>query len=203
MIDEVIGLEEDLDERVAAFEREWHAVGSAKPEDYLPEPDAPHYQRVLCELLRCDLELHWSHGQPGSIDSYRGVFPVVFDDPRQLSALAFEEYRQKVRAGQGATPQDYAEKYGLDVSEWPTPDDIVEPTIRTQVSDDAADEALRELSRIRPEAALNLQRSRRAMPHVGEKFLHFELVSELGCGAFGRVFLARQKDLANRYVAVK
>ncbi len=40
-------------------------------------------------------------------------------------------------------------------------------------------------------------------PTAGEPFLHFELVEELGRGAFARVFLARQESLAHRLVALK
>ena len=41
------------------------------------------------------------------------------------------------------------------------------------------------------------------MPEVGDRFADFDLVGELGQGAFGRVFLARQDDLARRFVALK
>ena len=40
-------------------------------------------------------------------------------------------------------------------------------------------------------------------PRAGKTFLGFELVSELGTGAFGKVFLARQLALAGRPVALK
>jgi serine/threonine protein kinase len=40
-------------------------------------------------------------------------------------------------------------------------------------------------------------------PAVGADFLGFRLVAELGRGAFGRVYLARQGDLADRLVALK
>ncbi len=43
----------------------------------------------------------------------------------------------------------------------------------------------------------------RAMPEAGSDFLGFRLIAELGRGAFGRVFLAQQGDLANRCVALK
>jgi serine/threonine protein kinase/predicted Zn-dependent protease len=43
----------------------------------------------------------------------------------------------------------------------------------------------------------------RQLPKVGDEFLGFELTDELGRGGFGRVFLARQKDLADRPVALK
>jgi hypothetical protein len=41
------------------------------------------------------------------------------------------------------------------------------------------------------------------MPEVGGRFLEFDLMGELGRGAFGRVFLARQASLAGRLMAVK
>jgi hypothetical protein len=41
------------------------------------------------------------------------------------------------------------------------------------------------------------------MPETGTTWLGFHLVAELGRGAFGRVFLAHQGDLANRPVALK
>jgi eukaryotic-like serine/threonine-protein kinase len=42
-----------------------------------------------------------------------------------------------------------------------------------------------------------------ALPEIGTAFLGFRLVGELGEGAFGRVYLAEQGDLANRPVALK
>ena len=40
-------------------------------------------------------------------------------------------------------------------------------------------------------------------PSVGESFLGFHLLQELGKGTFARVFLARESKLGNRLVAVK
>jgi eukaryotic-like serine/threonine-protein kinase len=54
-----------------------------------------------------------------------------------------------------------------------------------------------------PEAAGRLAQSLTAMPEVGTKFLGFQLIEELGKGAFGTVYLAEQGDLANRPVALK
>jgi serine/threonine protein kinase len=41
------------------------------------------------------------------------------------------------------------------------------------------------------------------LPGPGDRVLHFELVEEIGRGAFARVFLARQQALANRSVVLK
>jgi serine/threonine protein kinase/regulator of sirC expression with transglutaminase-like and TPR domain len=42
-----------------------------------------------------------------------------------------------------------------------------------------------------------------ALPEIGTEFCGFKLVAELGRGAFGRVYLSHQGDLANRAVALK
>ena len=42
-----------------------------------------------------------------------------------------------------------------------------------------------------------------AMPKAGDEFLGFRLIAELGVGTFGRVFLSRQAELADRLVVVK
>jgi serine/threonine protein kinase/tetratricopeptide (TPR) repeat protein len=41
------------------------------------------------------------------------------------------------------------------------------------------------------------------LPAPGDEFLGFRILAELGRGAFGRVYLAQQRDLASRYVALK
>lgn len=59
------------------------------------------------------------------------------------------------------------------------------------------------LGSIDEEVATRHRLSQTALPAVGSTFKGFHLVAELGRGAFGRVFLARQGDLANRLVALK
>jgi serine/threonine protein kinase/lipoprotein NlpI len=54
-----------------------------------------------------------------------------------------------------------------------------------------------------PIAAERLAQALIAMPRVGAEFAGFRLLAELGRGAFGRVYQARQGELANRLVALK
>ncbi len=60
-----------------------------------------------------------------------------------------------------------------------------------------------ELNRSDPAAAERLRRAMHQLPIVGDWFAGFELIAVLGRGAFGRVYLARQGDLADRFVALK
>src|SRR5262245_44757494 len=60
-----------------------------------------------------------------------------------------------------------------------------------------------DLHRSDPEAAHRLAQAVTAMPEAGAEFLGFRLVAELGRGALGRVFLARQGDVGDRPVVLK
>jgi serine/threonine protein kinase/Flp pilus assembly protein TadD len=62
---------------------------------------------------------------------------------------------------------------------------------------------LSELYGCDPLAAHRLAQAISQFPNPGDTFLGFQLLAELGRGTFGRVYLARQGDLANRYVALK
>jgi serine/threonine protein kinase/Flp pilus assembly protein TadD len=61
----------------------------------------------------------------------------------------------------------------------------------------------RDVHRRDPEAAARIAEAVTSLPEVGKDFLGFRLLGELGQGSFGRVYLARQGELANRLVALK
>jgi serine/threonine protein kinase/Flp pilus assembly protein TadD len=62
---------------------------------------------------------------------------------------------------------------------------------------------LQEIHRSDPHIAHRLAQAAIAMPEVGTEFLGFQLVQEVGKGAFARVYLAHQGDLADRLVILK
>jgi hypothetical protein len=62
---------------------------------------------------------------------------------------------------------------------------------------------LQEVHRSNPRFAHRLAQAAVAMPEVGTDFVGFRLVKEIGKGAFARVFLAVQGELADRLVVLK
>src|SRR5260221_7617872 len=114
----------ELDDRVEAFESAWRSHGAAPLSEFLPAPQDPEYVSVLCELVRVDLDLHWSKGQPVGLDTYIREFTVLNERRDVLSQIAFEEYRQRVQAGQMVTPDEYQLRYHVDITEWPAPGNL-------------------------------------------------------------------------------
>lgn len=171
-----------VDEYVAAFERARAADASARLADYLPDADDPLYLSVLSELVRVDLEDAWEKGEPRRLEAYRGEFPQLFGDPERLAEVAFEEYRLRRLAGEAASPSEYRSRYGVD---WPT-------VSAKQAAVGSSNRADREADLAQGE-----------FPATGSRFLDFQLLRVLGEGAFGRVYLAVQGELARRYVVLK
>jgi eukaryotic-like serine/threonine-protein kinase len=81
-------------------------------------------------------------------------------------------------------------------------DDLEARFASRQVPRESA-ELFRDLDHADPKAAYRLALAMVSFPWPGSTFLGFRLERELGRGAFGRVYLARQGDLAERPVALK
>jgi eukaryotic-like serine/threonine-protein kinase len=96
-------------------------------------------------------------------------------------ARAFEEFRARTRSADPALVESWC--------------------LSLQANDAVL--AFQEVHRSSPLEATRLARAAAEMPRAGQEWLGFRLLEELGRGAFGRVFLARQENLANRLVALK
>jgi serine/threonine protein kinase/Tfp pilus assembly protein PilF len=149
------------------------------------DPSAAEYHQRFG--VRTD---HWPGVRPGGLPAPAGggtnraathvVPPDVF---LAEAALAYCEYR--LRREQGADPGP---------GEFPG---------GTHAFSVEHGRVFQDLEQADPEAALRLAQAVTAMPRPGADFLDFRLTAELGRGAFGRVYLARQKGLAGRPVALK
>lgn len=197
----------DLTACVEAFE-DAIADGQRAPiELYLPNVEHPEYEAIVIELARVELELCGLEMGADSVDDYRRRFPTVFDRPQNLSQIAFEEFRVRRQRGEDVDRREYAARYKIDTTNWP----VVAPLPNRVARSDSSVSLRHESS---TEAAIARGR-RLLLPSLAEiaddqlkawleeAFPEFELVEELGKGAFGRVFLASQRTLASRHVVIK
>ncbi len=190
-----------LDDYVEAYEVARESGGLLNLLDFAPAPDSPERFDTVIELVRVDLEYGWKSGDRKQIEHYQQMFPDILQSGDGLKQVAFEEYRLRRLAGEAVLRESYDHLDGVSTDDWPElPVGDSEPSTSTLPLEAAC---LAELSQIDRSLGDRMAAATLEMPDVGDQFQSFDLVGELGRGAFGRVFLARQGDLAQRFVALK
>ncbi len=165
----------ELDAWIEPFEAAAASGSIPDLSEYLPDSLHPMYTAVLRELIRVDLEYAWACGEERHVEDYIERFPGLVDDQSMLAEIALEEYRQRRAAGESPPSGEYYRRLGIDLP--------LE-------------------SGVQPPAGPAWEG--RGFPNIGDTVgPGYRILSELGRGAFGRVYLAEQKDLANRKVAIK
>lgn len=169
------------------FEADWRGSpqsnGRPEPDDYLgPDPSRRPGDRLA--LLRADLGLRWEMGQRVGVEWYRDRYPDLSDET--LVALIYEEFCLREEEQGKAEPDEYYARF---------PE--VAPQLRRVLD-------IHGLVGSGATTALHIsEESEVALPETGQTIGGFHLVEELGRGAFARVFLAQERQLADRPVALK
>jgi serine/threonine protein kinase len=171
---------DDLAQRLERFIATWEEGREPTLTDYLPPAPPSHRRMVLVELVKVDLEQRAIRGREQSLENYSAEFPELLEDGEPPCDLIYEEFHIRRTAGQDVSPRDYYARF-------PRSADALR---RLMASDDlSATTQVYSARRIEGLAA-------------GQKLDDFDLLLELGKGAFGSVFLARQTSM-QRLVALK
>ncbi|MCC6418315.1 MAG: protein kinase [Gemmataceae bacterium] len=150
---------------------------------------APSFQaereqkRALLEEQRAG----WEAGRPPSPEELLRRWPADAGTDPDVASLLFEDLLQRRRHGEPASVEDYAARF-------PRHRDSLARLLARQ-------DALRSLGEdltSGPGAGVSL-----GLPEAGDLVFGFRLCRELGRGAFARVFLAEQAELAGRPVVLK
>ena len=202
-----------LDDFIEAYESARARGLRPALEEFLPATDHLLRQQVLARLVLLDLRHRWAEGQPRPLADYQRCFPDLAADPAVLGELAREEdaLRLQGTADTSVLPEDAhhrleeaAQAYQRFRLRTPLGDLTgLDSWCATFPGVPEHAELFREVHRSDPQAAYRLAEALTSLPGVGETFLGFRLVAELGRGTFGKVYLARQGDLADRPVALK
>ncbi len=170
---------ETVEECVYAYELDFRD-GSQRPLDqYLPEGH-PHLRKtILIELIKVELELECKQAAPRSLQEYCEHYPELGALDTLPPDLVYEAYLAAAKHGE-------AIDLGQFCHDFPHQHQAVLSLAHRTVNQSTA------ITRQKPGGQWQ----------VGTRFGDFQLLTLLGEGAFGRVFLAEQISLA-RQVALK
>jgi serine/threonine protein kinase len=135
------------------------------------------------QLTAADIKRGWHHGAEADAAAALEDHPEFWGYRTLAIDLAHCEYRLRVKAGEKLEVDEFCRRF-------PSLEQSLYLLIRVQ-SLLGHDPALRGLQEMVP------------WPEPGQDFLGYRLVSELGRGTFGRVFLAHEPAIGNRQVALK
>jgi eukaryotic-like serine/threonine-protein kinase len=136
-------------------------------------------------LLRAEMSLRWEAGERFGADGCRARFTDLAGE--ELVALIYEEFCLREEGAEAPDPSDYVARYPEVASALRRVFDIhglVGSGTTTATLSGANAPAL-------------------PFPKAGETIAGFRLMEELGRGAFARVFLAQERQLGDRPVALK
>jgi serine/threonine protein kinase len=166
---------------VEAFAAVWQ-TGQEEPrlDAFLPEQPPVLRRMVLVELVKADLEYRYSQRHsPRRVEEYLAEFPELGAEGVPC-ALLYQEFHVRRQAGEDVTVREFFDRFPKEASE-----------------------LARLLGGQPPRQSLALQK-RQVPGHVaaGQQLDDFDLLLDLGKGAFATVFLARQRSM-QRTVALK
>jgi serine/threonine protein kinase/tetratricopeptide (TPR) repeat protein len=140
--------------------------------------------RGLKRELLAELQTSHQEGAPIEPEDLLPRWPANPAQDADVASLLFEDFQQRRRAGHDASIADYDQRF-------PEHRDSLAALVRQHA-------VLRSLRATHGSSTSTL-----ALPAVGDELFGFQLRQELGRGAFARVFLAEQADLAGRPVVLK
>ncbi len=150
---------------------------------------------TITELARIDMEYLAAQAGDFSAQRYVNQFPLIFDNISLRTQLAFEEFRLRRSRSEPISAQQIGARYAIDTRGWPD----------WSVSSNSSEAKFISGSVARPveSIAIRRKRIRPDYPSLGDTFAGYPLLAALGEGAYSRVFLAHQPDLAGRLVVLK
>ena len=199
MINSVIS--DPVDEIIDRYEEDWTPQSRDRISNLLDEYELSNDEEALTELIRIDIELRYKNGIDLDLEEYFGTYDSLLQYPNRVAQIAFEDYRSRFANGQPVAANRWADLPGVGEKKWfqRLATGINPATSLSQIeklrSDVAGPEGPRTVEFPEGELCPTLQLQIAAAG--------FKLIQCLGGGKLSRVYLAKQQDLANRFVVLK
>lgn len=179
-LDHALATWDILTQHLEAFLAAWEQGRVPAIADHLPEAPPLVRKLALVELVKADLEMRFGRGERKLLEEYCREHVEIDDPAGPPCELIYEEFHVRRANGDNVSPHDYYERFPL---------------------------RRRELERLLglgdKSQTTSLFGQRRPIDlKEGDQIDDFQLLSRLGQGAFGAVYLARQRSIS-RLVALK
>ncbi|WP_254506912.1 serine/threonine-protein kinase [Anatilimnocola floriformis] len=172
----------EIEQWVTRFLAAWEASPCPPLRDYLPAQPANLRKLALVELIKADLEQRSQVKDFKALEDYASEYPEVYEEDSQLPLeLICEEFHVRRAAGQSVSLDKYCTRFPKSAA-----------ALKRVIGDDNTMTTSTKMCQTQMFNSL----------HPGQRLDDFELLFELGRGAFGRVYLARQISM-QRQVALK
>ncbi|MDV6028653.1 MAG: tetratricopeptide repeat protein [Phycisphaera sp. RhM] len=176
-----------LEDAIDQFEETWSLQSQSNIEELLAAYGLSDDEEAIVELIRIDIELRYERGLSIELGEYLDRFAILQDRPKRVAEIAFEDYRSRAAKGHPVSVMRWRGLPGVNREHW-----FQELMRETSVHQTRARTAKLRCDPS-PDATFEF-----ALAEAG-----FHLVQKIGEGAFSRVYLATQVDLADRFVVLK
>ncbi|MGH7137427.1 MAG: hypothetical protein ACREHD_16915, partial [Pirellulales bacterium] len=167
--------------QVQLFTAAWKTASPPSPADFLAEAAPGERRLLLLELIKVDLRHRWRQSElRRTVEDYLRDYPELVASGHLPYDLVGEEYQLRRQSGEAVCLEEYERRFPSHAA-----------PLRRLLDD--ADRA--------PSTAIGLAAPMDEL-EAGERLDDFDLILRVGQGAFGRVFLARQRSM-QRLVALK
>lgn len=170
-----------LAQHIEAFLEQWETDGfGPQIADHLPQEPASLRRLALIELIKVDLEQRYSSDGPVlRLEDYLEENPELNAQGGMPTDLIYEEFHIRQATGETIVTEEWLKRF---------PEQAAEVRKLLQLDDTGE----------KSKTGTDVSEAYRPGDHIGD----FYLMSALGTGAFGSVFLARQESM-QRMVALK
>ncbi|QEH33350.1 Serine/threonine-protein kinase PknH [Aquisphaera giovannonii] len=170
---------------VGLYRDRWAATQSGRPDlrEFLAAVPAEDREARIA-ILRADMSLRWRTPEHRPPEWYRSEFPDL--DEEALLTLIYEEFCRREDAGESPTADEFVARFP----------DVAAPFLDVM-------EVHRLVGGTSMFDSMGMVAEPSRFPETGSIIGGYRIVEELGRGAFGRVYLAEERHLADRPVALK
>lgn len=190
-----------IDEAIEQFEDHWSIESENLIEQVASKVDVTDSGELLAELVRVDIDRRYSAGADVDLQQYSNRFPELFARSEHACAICYEDFRARQSARRPCVPARWMNYSGVSSQKWFQ--ELLQETHMQAMDSVLVDHPTTAslLSSQHDFPTVNIPKA--ADTGVGQTIGDFELLAFLGKGAFSRVFLARQRSLGRRFVAIK